>query len=447
MSLADSFLADLEDIEDTSIVAAPIKSESAESTIQEIPNFPSLLQDSSFQPFINQLRSSNSGDFVLIEQANSIFPLIDAEISTIQKFVAGIYSNYFPELEQIVVMPLEYLRAVDCIGNNIEKISPEIFSNFLPNNLIVALTVTASTITGRHLSGYNFAVIQYRLQTAFTLADFKNEILNFLQSRMPIFAPNLSALLGPLLAAQLVSAAGGLESLATMPSQNIESVGAHKRTSAGMSTASISGKISLISKCDIVENCPEETRKRALRLVVGKTSICARVDQFSSSPLGQVGSKFREEILDSIRNLNEPPPARAIKPLPIPQDLLPKKTRRGGARARRFKEKYALTETQKQANRIQFSATNSSGGNYLDGIEDGVDRGMIGLEAGGGRIRKQAVKKQKLQRGGNHKKSTPPGTKESMELLAIPLSLAEPTITGASNGSIFSSSLGFTGGR
>jgi U4/U6 small nuclear ribonucleoprotein PRP31 len=136
--------------------------------------------------------------------------------------------------------------------------------------------------------------------------------------------------------------------------------------------------------------------------VLGKASICARVDQFSSndssSILGQTGLKLREEIIESLRKVNEPPPARAIKPLPIPQDLVPKKTRRGGARARRFKEKYALTETQKQANRIEFSVSKSSGGEYLDGLEDGVDRGMIGSEMGGGRIRKQQAKKQKISK-------------------------------------------------
>jgi hypothetical protein len=39
----------------------------------------------------------------------------------------------------------------------------------------------------------------------------------FLQSRMAYLAPNLSALLGAGLAAQLITSAGGIQTLATMP--------------------------------------------------------------------------------------------------------------------------------------------------------------------------------------------------------------------------------------
>jgi U4/U6 small nuclear ribonucleoprotein PRP31 len=240
------------------------------------------------------------------------------------------------------------------------------------------------------------------------LDDCKTSILNYLKSLMPLFAPNLSALVGPFLAAQLVSCAGGIASLATMPSQNIESVGSHKRSSGGLSASSVATRVSLISSCDLVSSCPVETRKRAVRLVLGKAAICARVDQFGgastydndSSSLGQVGEKLRQEIIEALRKTNEPPPARAVKPLPIPQDLLPKKTRRGGARARRFKEKYALTETQKQANRVQFGSDASQ--YQIDGDIDVVDRGMIGVEIGQGRIG-QSKKKQKISSSANER--------------------------------------------
>ena len=413
-SLADSFLADLEDIEEETAQQAHIKNETDDVMETPLPIFPTLLNDQNFLEYMEAVRrpvstqslSRSDGEFLLIEKSNTITPLIQSEISSIHKFTIQIYSKRFPELDQIVLMPMDYLKVVSRLlvaessgaSHDLHSLLARTdFSDFLPNNVAVTISVTASTSTGLVLSKREISILESRLLIATQLETARTDILHFLEKLMPLFAPNLTALLGPLISAQLVSSAGGITSLATMPSQNIESVGSHKRTTAGLSSSSVATRVSLISSCDLITLCPAETRKRAVRLVLGKAAICARVDQFGSSDLssslGQVGEKLRHEIVEALRKTNEPPPARAIKALPIPQDLLPKKTRRGGARARRFKEKYALTETQKQANRLQFGSENNGSG--IDGDIGVVDRGMIGVEIGEGRIRQQGKKQKK----------------------------------------------------
>ena len=453
-SLAESFLADLEDIEEEATLLTSMKSELPESEEAPLPEFPTLLHDPSFQEYMESVRrpvaltslslAKSDQEFLLIEKSNTITPLIDSEISTIHKYVVQIYSKRFPELDQIVLMSMDYLRVVHRLvlaadsasSSDLHSIiSRTDFSDFLPNNISVTITVTGSTSNGVVLTRRDTQIILSRIQTALSLDKSKLDILNFLQNLMPLFAPNITALLGPFLAAQLVSSAGGITSLATMPSQNIESVGSHKRSTGGLSSSSVSTRVSLISSCDLVTTCPVETRKRAVRLVLGKAAICARVDQFGSSDpsssLGQIGEKLRQEIVDSLIKTNEPPPARAVKPLPIPQDLLPKKTRRGGARARRFKEKYALTETQKQANRMQFGSTTEVG--EIDGDIGVVDRGMIGMEIGEGRIRQPQQKKQKI------KNSQPQSSGSLMDLAAVGTS----TIPKISKNDLFSSNISF----
>ena len=454
-SLADSFLADLEDIEEETTQLTSIKSELPESEEAPLPDFPTILNDESFQAYMAAVRrpvttrslARSDNEFLLIEKSNTITPLIDSEISSIHKFIVQIYSKRFPELDQIVLMPMDYLKVVhrlivaseSTLSSDLHAvISRTDFSDFLPSNISVTITVTGSTSNGVVLNRRDVAIIESRLKTAFSLDESKSDILKFLQTLMPMFAPNLTALLGPLLAAQLVSSAGGITSLATMPSQNIESVGSHKRSSGGLSTSSMSTRVSLISACDLVSTCPIETRKRAVRLVLGKAAICARVDQFGSSDtassMGQIGEKLRQEIIEALRKTNEPPPARAVKALPIPQDLLPKKTRRGGARARRFKEKYALTETQKQANRVQFGSSNTAAD--IDGDIGVVDRGMIGVEIGEGRIRQS--KKQKL------KNSNQSGSSSSlMELTAASTTSTSLNIPQIAKTDLFSSNSSF----
>jgi U4/U6 small nuclear ribonucleoprotein PRP31 len=380
MSLADSFLADLEDIEglEMETVSAPMAPVPENDTI-------TILDDPKLQSYICSIESSVSvdgSDLSFLSEANQYIPLLDAEIHAIYKMVCEVFSRRFPELEQIVIMPIDYIRVVKRLVamNSFSKLSVEDISDLVPANQAVAITVTASTSRGlSHLPEADTRLIEARIGLGIRLDDKKTIIVNFLTQKMPIYAPNLCILLGSLIASQLVAAAGGLANLATMPAQNIEAVGSHKQSLSGLGGSN--AKSSLLSKCDLVENSPIDARKRAMRLVTGKASICARVDRFGSDKTGATGLRLRQEIIEAIDKASELPPARAVKPLAVPEIDKPNKSRRGGRRARAWKEKYGLTELQKRAGRLQFG--------HVEGDLD-IDGTVIGskrVEMEGGRIR------------------------------------------------------------
>jgi U4/U6 small nuclear ribonucleoprotein PRP31 len=164
-------------------------------------------------------------------------------------------------------------------------------------------------------------------------------------------APNLSALLGAALAAKLITAAGGLLNLARMPAQNIMLVGSQKKALLGMSSSAYHTQ-GIIMLSDLILSTPMEYRNRAVKLVSGKCGLAARVDSFHESPLGQVGTQLREKILQSLVKAQEPPPAKQKKALPPPEDK--PRTKRGGERHRRIKEKYGANDKIKLANRVKF---------------------------------------------------------------------------------------------
>jgi U4/U6 small nuclear ribonucleoprotein PRP31 len=384
MSLADSFLADLEDIESSETVSKPHVS--VEESM-DVFSWPSILDDLEFQNFISRVSSSttpasldrSSAVYILITESTDFIPLIDKDIYSIYRYSADVFAKRFPELEQIVLSPIDYIRVVHRILS-ISSILDESFSDIGPPNLSVAITVTASTSRGSgSLSSSEQDHLKRVLEISLQLHTIRQSILEFLQNNMPIYAPNLSILLGSFLAAQLVSAAGGLESLATMPSQNIEAVGAHKQAS---------GNKSPLLQCDLLADCTnEDVRKRALRLLVGKTALAARVDRFGSDKQGKTGARFREEILNGIEKKNQLPPAKAVKALPLPE-IEKERTRRGGRKARAWKAKYGLTELQKKSDRLQFGQ--GSGDIAIDGTSVSSGR----FEMGAGRIRAiQPVKK------------------------------------------------------
>lgn len=389
-TLADSFLQDLEDLEedepeidettragkqakrpvhaedldsDEEITDAIHAFEQAEkggtSTISE------MLKNDEFQKLMDEVRerkdeqpalelgkqlSEEDTEYPLIMRCNSLVREIDEEMLNIHRFVRDIYSKKFPELESIVVSPLDYLQVVQRIGNTKDLTAID-FSDILPNTAVMAITVTASMTAGTTLPRQELDRTMVACDEAFVLNDCKRDVLLYLESRMSGLAPNLSALLGAALAAKLITAAGGLLNLARMPAQNIMLVGAQKKALLGMSSSAYHTQ-GIIMLSDLILGTPLEFRNRAVKLVAGKCGLAARVDSFHESPLGQVGTQLREKILQALAKAQEPPPARQKKTMPVPDDK--PRAKRGGKRHRRLKEKYGQTEYKKLMSRIKF---------------------------------------------------------------------------------------------
>jgi len=60
------------------------------------------------------------------------------------------------------------------------------------------------------------------------LADFRNQLHSYLIEKMNILAPNLSALIGEMVAARLIAHAGSLTNLSKYPASTVQILGAEK---------------------------------------------------------------------------------------------------------------------------------------------------------------------------------------------------------------------------
>ena len=70
-------------------------------------------------------------------------------LGTIYKFAKDRYTVRFPELETLVVQPLEYLLAAKELGNNVLKAkNNKVLETFLTQATIMVVSVTASTTQG-----------------------------------------------------------------------------------------------------------------------------------------------------------------------------------------------------------------------------------------------------------------------------------------------------------
>jgi len=77
-------------------------------------------------------------EYVLIVEANNIAAEMDEEVSNLHKFAKDKYSMRFPELETLVVQPLDYLLTAKELRNNVRLFgfySSHLISQFLSLSL------------------------------------------------------------------------------------------------------------------------------------------------------------------------------------------------------------------------------------------------------------------------------------------------------------------------
>jgi nucleolar protein 56 len=90
--------------------------------------------------------------------------------------------------------------------------------------------------------------------------------------------PNCSAIVGPLVAARLVSAAGGLARLARMPASGIQILGAKNAFFSHRSTGSPPPKHGFIFEHKRIHAAPRKIRGRIARTIAANLAIASRID-------------------------------------------------------------------------------------------------------------------------------------------------------------------------
>ncbi|EGC32244.1 hypothetical protein DICPUDRAFT_155821 [Dictyostelium purpureum] len=333
----------------------------------------------------------DSEEHKLIVDCNQMAQEIQHEIYLIHKFVRDRYSKKFPELESSVQNALDYINVVKRIKNENDLSSVEL-NDLLPKSTIMVLLVTLSSTTGKNLTEEDLKKVLDACEMGLELDSKKKRILNYLESRMSYIAPNLSVLLGSSIASKLIGIAGSIIQLSVIPAGHLQTFGADKKSLAGFSGINNRKfQSGLISQCDIIKQAPPHLQVKAIRVLTCKVSLAARIDaQQESSFYGEMGRQYRDKVLADIEKWQEPPPQKQEKALPAPDDR-PKK-RRGGARARRYKEKYKVTDIQKAKNRMAFNVEEKTIG------DTGIGLGMLGGESGRVRLvaqEKGILKKQK----------------------------------------------------
>jgi U4/U6 small nuclear ribonucleoprotein PRP31 len=313
----------------------------------------------------------------------------------VHKFIRDHYSIRFPELETLVTNPLDYAKVVTIIGNGpMDGDSIKALQTSKENRLgatlrsvldgpsVMIVTVEATTTKGREMTQVELERVIRACEMTLALDRAKKTLTDYVQSRMNLFAPNLTALIGSLTAAQLLNFAGGLTGLAKTPACNLPPLGSKKQSGTGFATNVGVRQQGFLYHSPIIRGIPNDLKRQAMRIVSAKVVLAARVDRVHNSPDGSTGEELKASCLERLEKLTEPPPNKGQRALPAPDDKPARK--RGGRRARKAKEATAMTDLRKAQNRMAFGKEEKEVG-YGTG-EGTKGLGMIG-QGNDGRIR------------------------------------------------------------
>lgn len=411
-------LADVSDVRHVASLMKTLKPVIQVSTPQPLPNtktaaftsfgtlaltLPVLQKIESYQSqpdsaLVMQGSIEDNPEYKLLTQANSLSSSIDSEVILVHKFIRDHYSVRFPELERLVESPLAYAKTVAIIGNGpMEELKAIIASSenivgvsldkVLDGPALMSVRMEATTTTGRAMSDAELQVVLRACEMVVQLDRAKKLLTEYVQSRMNLFAPNLTVLVGSETAAQLVNTAGGLAGLAKTPSCNIANMG-WKKQSYGLATNIGVRQKGFLYHSPLIQYVPMDLRTQAMRIIAAKVVLAARVDQTMKVHDNSTGHRLKEDCEARLDKLTEAAPNTGPRALPAPDDKPARK--RGGRRARQAKEKYAMTDLRKQQNRMVFGKEEAETG-Y--GTGDGTKgMGMIGAN-NDGRVRNTQIDK------------------------------------------------------
>lgn len=315
------------------------------------------------------------------------------ELTRLHKVLRDHYSVRFPELETLVTSPIKYAKTVGILQNgpldDIKAISSsadnmvgEPLKSVLDGPSLMVVAVEGTTTRGREMTEAELKVVRDTCERILKLDRERTALTESIQSRVNSIAPNLAALIGSQTAAQFLNQSGGLLELAKIPACNLGAQGSRRQEGLGFATNIGVRSQGFLYDSPLIQEVPNDLKKQAIRIVAAKMVLATRADVANYSKDGSLGEDLKQQCLQRLDKLTEPPPNSGVKALPAPDDKPSRK--RGGRRARKAKEAVAMTELRKAQNRLAFGKEEAEVG-YGTG-EGTVGLGMLGQQSDG-RIR------------------------------------------------------------
>ncbi|KAJ6658595.1 hypothetical protein lerEdw1_019983 [Lerista edwardsae] len=248
----------------------------------------------------------------MIIQSISLLDQLDKDINTFSMRVREWYGYHFPELIKIVSDNYTYCRLAKFIGNR-KELSEESLEGLeelvMDNAKAQAILDGSRSSMGLGIGALDLINIESFSSRVISLSEYRKGLQEYLRSKMSQVAPSLSALIGEVVGARLISHAGSLTNLAKYPASTVQILGAEKALFRALKTRGNTPKYGLIFHSTFIGRAAAKNKGRISRYLANKCTIASRIDCFSEVPTSVFGDKLREQVEERLAfyETGEPP--------------------------------------------------------------------------------------------------------------------------------------------
>jgi nucleolar protein 56 len=256
----------------------------------------------------NKVKKAGEKDDITIIQIIETLDILKKSISLFMSRLREWYGLHFPELtDKLIEDNIILAEMISILGNRENFTLDKIKNNFeLNERRVETLQSLASKSMGADI---NLTIIKDFANQILSLNKYRAELEQNLEEIMEKFAPNLTAIVGSLITAKLISKAGSLKKLAYMPASRIQLLGAEKALYRFLKTGEKQPKHGLIFQWNLIRGSKPWNRGKISRLISGKIGIAAKVDFFGGDFIADAISKEIEEKVKEIELKYPNPPA------------------------------------------------------------------------------------------------------------------------------------------
>ncbi|KAJ1273687.1 hypothetical protein BS78_05G004300 [Paspalum vaginatum] len=221
-----------------------------------------------FDRFINELKDSDLEKAQLgLGHSYSRAKVKFNDINSFSMRLREWFSWYFPELVEIVNDNYIYARLAKFIVNKSELVELYItpLADIVGNKDKAKEIVKAAKVSnGQDLSQLDLITIQQLAQRVVYLSEYRENLYEYLVTKMNDIAPNLTSLIGEVVGARLISHAGLAKYMA------------------------------------FVGRASTKNKGRMARYLANKCSIASRIDCYSEASTSVFGQKLREQVEERV---------------------------------------------------------------------------------------------------------------------------------------------------
>lgn len=221
---------------------------------------------------------------VMVIQAVGLLDDLDKELNNYAMRLREWYGWHFPECGKIIADNLTYAKVVKIIGMKTNTGSSD-FGEVLPEDLEKQVKEAAEISMGSEITEDDETNIRELCDQIISLTEYRQSLTEYLKARMMAIAPNLTIMIGELVAARLISHAGSLINLAKQPASTIQIFGAEKALFRALKTKHETPKYGLIYHASFVGQANPKLKGKISRSLASKCALCVRVDALSKKSL------------------------------------------------------------------------------------------------------------------------------------------------------------------